>query len=200
MSLELDMNEIERRVYMIYNEDGLVDIALGLVFLGWGALLAGDPPFLITLLGPMALGIWYFGKRMVTIPRVGLIEPGPKMADRKRNLALALLLLGVLAFAVILIGALGDSSALADYSLAFVGLVVAAGVCVLAYLLQANRIYAYAALLFVALAGGAALNEQVTGVDTFLVSVMAAGALITVSGLVVLARFLRRYPLPVKDA
>ena len=90
MSLELDMNEIERRVYMIYNEDGLVDIALGLVFLGWGALLAGGPPFLTPLLGPMALGIWYFGKRMVTIPRVGLIEPGPKMAYRKRNLAPAM--------------------------------------------------------------------------------------------------------------
>ena len=47
MSLDLDMNEIERKVYMVYNEDGLVDIALGFVFLAWGVLLAVGPPFLI---------------------------------------------------------------------------------------------------------------------------------------------------------
>jgi len=200
MSLDLDMNEIERKVYMVYNEDGLVDIALGFVFLSWGILLAVGPPFLITLLGPMALGIWYLGKREIAIPRVGLIEPGPKMANRMRNLALLLLLLGGLAFVGILAGTLGDSSAFADYSLGFVGLVVAAGVCVLAYLLRANRLYAYAVLLFAAFAGGAVLAEQVTTVDAFLVSVMVAGALIMVSGLVVLARFLRRYPLPVEGA
>jgi len=200
MSLDLDMKEIERRVYMVYDEDGLVDIALGSVFLVWGVLLAIGPPFLITLLGPMALGIWYVGKRTITVPRVGLIEPGPKMANRMRNLALALLLLGALAFVGILLGILGDSSALADYSLGFVGLVVAAGVCGLAYLLQANRLYAYAALLLVAFAGGAALADRITAVDMFLVSVILAGALIVLSGLVVLARFLRRYPLPVEEA
>ncbi len=198
--MSIDMSEIERKVYMVYNEDGLVDIALGFVFLGWGVLLAVGPPFLITLLGPIALGIWYFGKRLIAAPRVGLIEPGEKMANRNRNLAVALLFLGVLAFVGILIGVLGGSSALDEYALGLVGLVVAGGVCVLAYLLQANRLYAYAALLFVAFAGGVALAERITVVDAFLVSIIVAGALIIVSGLVVLARFLRRYPLPVEEA
>ena len=198
--MSIDMSEIERKVYMVYNEDGLVDIALGFVFLGWGVLLAVGPPFLITLLGPIALGIWYIGKRLIAVPRVGLIEPGEKMANRNRNLAVALLFLGVLAFVGILIGVLGGSSALDEYALGLVGLVVAGGVCVLAYLLQANRLYAYAALLFVAFAGGAALAERITAVDAFLVSIIVAGALIIVSGVVVLARFLRRYPLPVEEA
>jgi hypothetical protein len=198
--MSIDMSEIERKVFMVYNEDGLVDIALGFVFLGWGVLLVVGPPFLITLLGPIALGIWYFGNRLIAAPRVGLIEPGEKMANRNRNLAVALLFLGVLAFVGILIGVLGGSSALDEYALGLVGLVAAGGVCVLAYLLQANRLYAYAALLFVAFAGGVALAERITVVDAFLVSIIVAGALIIVSGLVVLARFLRRYPLPVEEA
>jgi len=198
--MSIDMREIERKVFMVYNEDGLVDIALGFVFLGWGVLLVVGPPFLITLLGPIALGIWYFGKRLIAAPRVGLIEPGEKMADRNRNLAVALLFLGALAFVGILIGVLGGSSALEEYALGLVGLVVAGGVCVLAYLLQANRLYAYATLLFLAFTGGAALAERITAVDAFLVSIIVAGALIMVSGLVVLARFLRRYPLPVEEA
>ena len=198
--MSIDMREIERKVFMVYNEDGLVDIALGFVFLGWGVLLVVGPPFLITLLGPIALGIWYFGKRLIAAPRVGLIEPGEKMADRNRNLAVALLFLGALAFVGILIGVLGGSSALEEYALGLVGLVVAGGVCVLAYLLQANRLYAYATLLFLAFTGGAALAERITAVDAFLVSIIVAGALIMVFGLVVLARFLRRYPLPVEEA
>jgi len=198
--MSIDMREIERKVFMVYNEDGLVDIALGFVFLGWGVLLVVGPPFLITLLGPIALGIWYFGKRLIAAPRVGLIEPGEKMADRNRNLAVALLFLGALAFVGILIGVLEGSSALEEYALGLVGLVVAGGVCVLAYLLQANRLYAYATLLFLAFTGGAALAERITAVDAFLVSIIVAGALIMVSGLVVLARFLRRYPLPVEEA
>ena len=199
MSLDLDMKEIERKVYMVYNEDGLVDIALGIVFLSWGVLLAFGPPFLITLLAPLALGIWYLGKRYIAIPRVGLIEPGPKMANRMRNLALALLVLGALAFAGVLLITLGDGVDLGNYSLAIVGLIAAAGVCVLAYLLQANRLYAYAAVLFVAFTAGAVLADQVTTFDAFLVAVILAGALILLSGLVVLARFLRRYPLPVEE-
>ena len=33
MSYELDMKEIERKAYLSYSEDGLVDIAIGMVIL-----------------------------------------------------------------------------------------------------------------------------------------------------------------------
>jgi hypothetical protein len=78
--------------------------------------------------------------------------------------------------------------------------VIAAGLCVIAFLLNANRLYVYAVLLFVAFAGGQALNDAFAGLDTFIVSVIAAGALILLSGVVVLLRFLRKYPLPVMEA
>lgn len=53
MSFDLDVKEIERRAYMSYSEDGLVDIAIGFVFLGWGVLLVDKLPGLIALLGPV---------------------------------------------------------------------------------------------------------------------------------------------------
>jgi len=97
MSYELDLKEIERQVYMSYSEDGLADIAIGFVIMAWGLLLLTEPSGLIALLGLLGMGIWYLGKRFITIPRIGAIEPSPKMERRLRSLAMFLLVLGLMA-------------------------------------------------------------------------------------------------------
>ena len=94
---------------------------------------------------------------------------------------------------------LGNESLLADHRLGILGLVIAGGIGVIAYLLQANRLYGYAALLLIAFAIGETLNNSITTIDTFVLSVILAGALITLSGLTVLVCFLRKYPLPVME-
>ena len=194
MSYELDMKEIERQVYLSYSEDGLVDIAIGTVITAWGLMLTQEPTGLIGLLGLLGLGIWYIGKRSITIPRIGVIEPGPKMERRLTNLAVFLVVLGILVFAGILFGRAAGGSALSDYSLAIIGLVLAAGVSLLAYLLNARRLYVYAIILFAAFAGGEILAKSITAFDAFALTVMIGGGLILLSGIVVLARFMRKYP------
>jgi hypothetical protein len=74
--------------------------------------------------------------------------------------------------------------------------VLAGGISVLAYLLNATRIYIYAVLIFIAFAGGEILSTSITTFDAFAFSVILAGTLILLSGLAVLVRFLRKYPLP----
>jgi len=200
MSYELDMKEIERKVYMSYSEDGLVDIAIGFVILVWGVLLVVEPSGLIGLIGPLAFAIWYLGKRFITIPRIGRIQPSQKMERKLRNLAIFLLVLGVIALGGVLTGWIVGYAFSSGYSLGILGLVIAAGVSLLAYLLNAARLYAYAVLLFIAFAGGEILSASITTFDAFAFSVILAGALILVSGLVVLVRFVRKYPLPAMEA
>lgn len=200
MSYKFDMKEIERQAYMSYSEDGLVDIAIGFVIMAWGLLLLMEPTGLIALLGPLGMGIWYLGKRFITIPRIGTIDPSPKMERRLRNLAVFLLLLGLLAFAGILISRILGSAFTSDHSLGILGLVLAAGVAVLAYLLNASRLYVYAVILFVAFAGGEILAGTVTNFDAFASSVIIGGGLILISGIVVLLRFMRKYPRPELEA
>jgi hypothetical protein len=184
---------------MSYSEDGLADIAIGFVFLGWGVLLVDKLPGLFALLGPIAWAIWYLGKRFLTVPRIGIIEPSQKMENRLRNLAISLIVLGVAALAGVLLAVGRGGSFLADYSLGFLGLVFAAGICLVAFLLAANRLYVYAMMLFVAFAGGQALNDVVSTLDTFVLPVITAGALVVFSGLVVLVRFLQKYPIPATE-
>ena len=200
MSYELDMKEIERQAYMSYSEDGLVDIAVGFVIMAWGLMLLMEPTGLIALLGPLGMGIWYLGKRFITIPRIGTIEPSPKMERRLRNLTIFLLLLGLMALAGILISRMVGSAFTSDHSLGILGLVIAAGVAVLAYLLNASRLYVYAVILFVAFAGGEILAGTITTFDAFAFSVIIAGGVILLSGIGVLLRFIRKYPRPELEA
>lgn len=200
MSFDLDIKEIERQAYMSYHEDGLIDIAIGFVFLGWGVCLAIAPSGLIGLLGLIALAIWYLGKRFLTVPRIGIMKPSQRMQHRLNNLVVFLIGLGLAALAGVLLGILDGGDSLADHSLGLLGLVIAFGIGVVAYLLHANRLYVYAVLLFVAFAGGEALNATVSSFDAFLLSIILVGSLILLSGLVILIRFLRRYPLPVIEA
>jgi hypothetical protein len=196
MSYQLDMKEIERQVFLSYSEDGLVDIAIGVVIAAWGLMLIQEPTGLIGLLGLLGMGIWYIGKRIITIPRIGVIEPNLKMERRLTNLAVFLIVLGLVAFAGILLTRASGSTMIGDYSLGILGLVLAAGVALLAYLLNAARLYIYAVILFVSFAGGEILAKTVTTFDAFALSVIVGGGLILLSGIVVLVRFMRKYPRP----
>ncbi|UCD99528.1 MAG: hypothetical protein JSV42_02015 [Chloroflexota bacterium] len=194
MSYELDIKEIERQVYMSYSEDGLVDIAIGVVMATWGTMLLMEPSGLIGLIALLGMGIWYFGKRFITVPRAGVIKPGLKMERRMRNLTILLLVLGLLALVGILMSRILGSSFSADHPLGILGLVIASGVCLLAYLLNTVRLYAYAVILFIAFVGGEILAGTITTFDAFAISVIIAGVVILLSGLFILIRFLRRYP------
>lgn len=200
MSYELDLKEIERQVYLSYSEDGLVDIAIGVVIMVWGIMLSIEPTGLIGLLGILGMGIWYLGKRFITIPRTGMIQPGRKIQRRLTNLAIFMLVLGSIAFLGILISRLVGSAFVVDHPLGILGLVLAAGVTLLAYLLNASRLYFYAVILFIAFAGGEILAGTITTFDAFALSVTIAGGLILLSGVIILLRFVRKYPRPAIEA
>jgi hypothetical protein len=200
MSYQVDMKEIERQVYLSYTEDGLVDIAIGAVIMVWGLMLLGEPSGMIGLLGIFGLGIWYLGKRFITIPRIGTFQPGPKIERRLTNLAIFLVVLGLIAFLGILVSRTMGSVFVSDHPLGILGLVIAAGVALLAYLLNAARIYFYALILFIAFAGGEILVGTTNRLDIFAASVIVGGGLILISGLIVLLRFMRKYPRPRLEA
>ena len=200
MSYELDLKEIERQVYLSYSEDGLVDIAIGVVIMVWGIMLLFEPTGLIGLLGILGMGIWFLGKRFITIPRTGMIQPDQKIERRLTNLAIFMLVLGSIAFLGILISRLVGSAFVVDHPLGILGLVLAAGVALLAYLLNASRLYFYAAILFIAFAGGEILAGTITTFDAFALSVTIAGGLILLSGVITLLRFVRKYPRPAIEA
>ena len=187
---DIDLTRIERRAWRSYHQDGLIDLALGVlllfVFAGsiadhfhWVAIV------LLLLVGPsLALA-----KRLLTAPRMGTVEFSAARKTRKRRVVL---FIALLVAATTLIPVFGGGEAWLRSHGTFVsfalGVWIFAAFAAMAFWLDLQRMYGVG-LLF-----GAAftLTELL---DTPL-PLLFAGTLVALSGIVRLVAFLRRYPKP----
>jgi hypothetical protein len=198
MTEKIDLKEIRRQVYLFYSEDGLAYLGVGLMIFGFGALLMADAPYLVGVLGVVAYMVWYLGKQTLVIPRVGSIQPGPEIKRRLFGFFLNLFLFGAGALAFYLVGG-GENFVASISPLIIFGFVVGLGISSLGLALKASRFYFYGLLVFAATVAGELLSPSITAVDPFLVSVISAGVIITLSGLIVMGRFLSKYPLVTRE-
>ena len=90
MGKEPNLKEIERKAYMSYHQDGLLDIFAGLYVLGFGLGIFVDlildfgmgmilmPAVFVSL----ALPLWIAAKRRITMPRIGFVNFGIRGANK----------------------------------------------------------------------------------------------------------------------
>jgi MFS family permease len=199
---EVDLAGIERKAWTSYFDDGLFDIFLGLVLLiVWVSDLLGEslPSRLwgygvyALLVGMACLAFWA-GKRFITVPRLGRVRFGPARKARRRKTAMILLL--QIVAGVLVTGALAASlgrGALTGLGFArssllavTVGVWVMVGLSLLAYFMDFSRGYLIALLYGIGFGGTELLDNPVM----FLV----AAAVILLIGVIVLIRFVRKYP------
>jgi hypothetical protein len=194
MSPTTEFKLLERRAYLSYHQDGVIDIIVGLGMLGFGIYLAIDQLFFM-------LAAWLFLmayvplKRWITVPRFGYIEFSlVRTHSQKRRGLISMTFLVILLAFILLVGIPG---------------VLPGGI------LTTLRIYKELlfGIIFVFLLFGAALMSELIRFSAYaglavLLTVMAywlglpayaytlaLGGLILLSGLWMLTRFLRRYPL-----
>ena len=188
----------ERRAYMSYHQDGLLDllIGLGLLLAGIYALVDLDMP-LGAVWVVLWLPIWLSAKKSITARRIPDIEVSEEQYDgmwRAAAFAIAALVLLVLAGLAVLwgrnAGLLPEWSlaALAEYLTVVLGLIGALVFAVAAWLSGLNRLYAYSLLTAVAFVGGYLLGAP------FALAVTVVAAVVTVWGAVLLVRFVRTHP------
>jgi hypothetical protein len=195
MSENFTPKELRRQVYLYYSEDGLVDLAIGLVITGFGVLLLAGLPALVGILGLIPLLIWYFGKQLLTLPRVGSLQPDRAMSTRFLGITYTLVIVGAVLFLLILIRPDTGASFLEVYSLTLFGLVLGLVISALGFLMKTNRYYLYGLLVFLSITLGELLNRSITAVDWFLLAVIFSGGIILFAGVIVLVRFLKKYPI-----
>ncbi len=190
MVSDVNLKEIQRKVYMTFFRDGLWDIFLGLFILGWGLSILTEAVYLpgILFMG-IYFAVWGVKKRL-TYPRIGYVRFSAtsrrRITGRFVILGIVVLLLGVMA--AVLWGIGRRAQWLADYfPLIFNGM-LAAIVCFVAYWARVNRFYLYAALIFL----GAVFHLWVGIAWEF--GFIGAGSIIVLTGLGILVSFLRKYP------
>jgi hypothetical protein len=201
MTDEPNLKEIERKAYISYHQDGLLDIFAGLYILGFGLGIFMQiiwnlsfgiiiPAILVTTVLP----IWIAAKRKITMPRIGFVNFGTRGVNKLTAVFLGTMVAGLFAFFAFTFAT--SQSGLRQWLDLIVQngmLVVGLGslsVCALfGYTMGLKRLYAYGLLAAISLVIG-----HFMGIF-FGYIIMALGITVMAVGFVLLTDFVRKYPL-----
>jgi hypothetical protein len=203
MAHSLDLPELERRSVKYWNEDGLPELVMGLLWVLWGgAWLVGSAlpdgpvrntywtftPVLLASSGVAAVWLTKKLKARVTFPRTGYVQwKEPTRSQRLLTAAVAI----VAAAAVTAVVAKARAGGLESMAAPGVGVILGLGFLVASLTQRAPHLLALGG---VALALGLAFGALDTGWDAVNWMLVALGVATTVMGAARFRRFLARHP------
>jgi len=210
MTEAMDLKDLEKRAYASSFEDGLWDIFLGIVLfamfsellfsaigVSWGYIIpepTGNLSVSQVLLTALALLVFFAGKRLITLPRMGVARFGPRRKARLWRIGIVFVITAIvgLLFALEVV----PSMALPLPLIAWI-MVSGLGFGLAAYLLDFSRLYLYAALFAASPVSFVLLKRA--GFPIAGLSVVAVSAAIMIAvGIVLLFRFSKKYPRPLE--
>ena len=189
--------EDERDIYLYDPQDGLGDILTGLVFLSFGLSLLTEVFWLSAVWVPILIPVWRTIKKRLHAGRLqdkGLSQATGQTGNTRLLMMLALgsvtFLVG-LVFFTLMAGAsdlVWLKTWLSTYFELVMGIFAAIVLAVVGAINRASRFYFYALLALVLLSAGYLFGIHLS---TYMITL---GTLITISGLVVLSRFIGEHP------
>ncbi|UCD08475.1 MAG: hypothetical protein JSU79_08960 [Dehalococcoidales bacterium] len=193
MQENFDLNQVKKKVYLSYFQDGLWDILLGLYLIGWGLSIWQN---LVAVMGGMWVVVYFavLGiKRAVVYPRSGYIKLNEARKQQMRMVILGVVLF-LMGFAVFGIFAFTTRPAwLDEYFMFLLISMMAVVIAILGYWWRVTRWYIYGVIVF---AGAAA--QQWLNMPRELAFFIPGGT-IALYGTGLFIRFLRRYPKPSRE-
>jgi hypothetical protein len=208
---DVDLNKIERAVWMRCYEDGLMEIFLGLMLLMMGSgsvfmeaygMSEMGAIILLLVMATAAIVLFYVGKRLVTFPRIGRVKFGPKGKARLKKTTIIMSGSAVVGLLVFVLATMLHSGSITNLNpdlvlplIWVINVVVVFGLWArVAGLPRFFLIGFLFALPLPLLIGLKELANVRIGYGAFAVP----GLIVVLMGVVTLARFIRNYP-PLKE-
>ena len=186
---KINLNQIQRNIITSYFDDGIWDLFIGLIFLSFGFFIQIDLAALIGAAAAVLITTAPLLKRSITLPRYGHIQLLQKTKRQFSALMLALVVAGL--FFLILFATVFAESSLSNLlhenGLLLLGVFWGLFLIGVGYWLHFARLYFYAVLIALPFISADWLLP-------FPLKIMIAGGLISLIGLWVMIRFMRRYP------
>jgi len=195
------LSDIERRAWLQTFEHGLWDVAIGLLWLSFGFSILTGYAWMTPVWVAVALPSLQQSMRRLIIPRIGYVAFAKR---RRRSASRVTALLSVTALFGLLFFFLTSWSTQPDappaiawfrtHMLALIGLTWGGALGIAGWAADFPRLFVYGALLF-----GVLLGADLGLPYDMAEGLLAIGGLITAAGLILLLRFLRRYPTRKQD-
>jgi len=206
MNTRTSLREVEKRTYMSYHQDGLLDIFVGVYVLSFasGILLLTLTDFstwfvsIPAIFPAIMVPIWISAKRRITMPRIGYVKFGGSGANKFTAIFIGLMVAGLgvfmaFSFASSHAWALTLRNLIISNGMIIIGVSAAAISSLFAYTMGLNRLYAYGLLTLVLFSAG---HFTTIPFGYFLLTI---GLVIIINGFVLLMQFIRKHPLPQGD-
>lgn len=202
----ISLKEAEKRAFKSTHQDGLWDMYLGAIFLafGLGPLLRNEGglgegasmvAYLVYIFG--LLVIWLLAKKYITAPRIGLVKFGTERKRKLLNMRVVLMVSCALGVVIWLLFASDNPLDLVlVLSIFSANILIVLGL--MAYFMDFERLYGYAAIWAASLPLGEVLNSEAGLGDAGYVFLLT-GSLPIIIGAWLFVRFLHDYPLPPDD-
>ena len=201
MTEAIDLKELEKKAYRDSQQDGLMEVIMGLILITFGGFLY-SPIFAFYILLIIFSGkIVEFIRRRYTHPRIGFVkfhEENPK--DALTGVFLFEVAVIVIIFTLISIfGDVKDYSQWVKWSPLFFGMILVGPFAHAASRSGSIRYTGYA-ILSVVLGVFFSLIEFGSGYTGLILYLVFIGVFLFLGGLVIFSLFLRKYPLPAEEA
>jgi len=209
MSTQFNLREIERRAFRSTYQDGLWDLYFGLIvvcvsFFIYRPATGYSPMNIILMLGALtvAYGLFWAGKKFITLPRMGQVVYGVARRRKKRTLIVVLSILVLVHLGIVLLTVFGrsdpefgaqlsawlESKDLGQLLVATLGsFFIGPSMLLIAYFMDFPRGYHIAILMSMGVFLMLWLNKP-------LYPILLAG-LILIPGLALFILFLKKYPI-----
>lgn len=200
MSSEINLKQIERKAYLSYHRDGLWDIFLGIFFLGMGIFMFFNTAYLmgglIAGLVPVAIIIkkWFATSRLGYVKFTSQRQTQEKKSRVKLTVILSLTaILGLVNF-MAFSGKAEWQTWIRNLGIIHFGFVLSLVLGAVGLLFDMKRLLVYAGLILAAFIAAHLTNTYPPAYF------ILPGIIFLIVGLVMLIRFLRKYPRPKEEA
>ena len=193
MNEPIDLEQLERQAFLSFHQDGLLDLCLGSFLLQLGIIIFLFPTFYTGLLSSAVPWIFiYIGlKKAVTFPRLGYVEFS--VARQERNFLVMMLLVAILLAPIVgmLVGLLVIPNFMPVLQTNYMLILAACGAVslwVVAYYTGIRRFFIYGMLI------GLLYGWSHFWLLPLYFALLVTGGFSLLIGLVIVIRFLHRYP------
>ncbi len=197
----IDLKKLERKAFTSIFQDGFFDIYFGILFIGIGLLISLTetlPRILVYgLFGTIIvldLVLFLGGKRLLTVPRIGIIKIGQKRKAKKMKFVLILTVVMLITGIFYILTTL-DLIPFEEYVSAFVfGVFFAVPISLLAHFLGMDRFYIHAILGGLSFFISELSLSLTSNVFYSFLAFLITGIIISATGIVFLYKFVQKYP------
>lgn len=206
----IDLKTVEKKTFKTSGEDGILDIYLAILFIGMGFFgvfwelipLPWNIVLLYSIILSIAFPFYYFAKKYIATPRTGIAKISVKTSPTKKRLLLFLIINVIITFIMFIFTLIRPFGIQTDpiLTMLVIGLLfLTLPMSGLAYFLKTPRFYITAIVMGLSLLASEIIHPFIGSPFHFTIAFSISGSIILIMGVVVLIRFLRKYPLPKEE-